>query len=278
MHSKNKTGTKLSVLMSTYHGDVPGQLDGAIASVIGQTRPPDEIIIVEDGPITDSLASVLNKWREKFPALFRIVALHTNVGLGATLKAGMEKCSYEIVARMDADDISIPDRFEKQLLFLKENPDISVVTCWIGVFQDDPDDILYERRVPVTHEEIRKLAKFRSPINHPASMFRRSAAISAGNYPAWRKGQDYFLWARMLQAGFKMACIPEVLYKQRYDDKFAARRHNLIAYVSQMRLQKQLFKMGFISFPRFITNIVIRTIAFMLPVTLMKTVRMKLRL
>ena len=273
-----KTKSKLSVLMSVYQSDVPEQLDAAINSVVNQTWPPDEIVLVEDGPITESLASVVNKWTDKFPEMFRIVALPTNVGLGAALKAGMEKCSHEIIARMDADDIATPDRFEKQLAFLKKNPHISVVTSWMGIFEDDPDDILFERRLPTTHEKISKLAKFRSPINHAASTFRRSAVISVGSYPNWRKGQDYPLYVRMLQAGFKMACIPEVLYKQRYNHTLAARRHNLSAYLLQMRLQKQLLKTGFISFPRFITNIVIRTIACMLPVTLMRAVRMKLRL
>lgn len=267
-----------SVLMSVYVNDNVECLDIAIESIFNQTHFPSEFILVKDGYVNSELQRVISKWQDVFGPVMKQIQLKENVGLGEALKKGVEACSHELIARMDADDISLPNRFEKQLAFLKKNPHISVVTSWMGIFEDEPEDILYERRVPITHEEIRKLAKFRSPINHPASMFRRSAVISVGSYPNWRKGQDYPLYVRMLQAGFKMACIPEVLYKQRYNHTLAARRHNLNAFVSQMRLQKLLLKTGFISFPRFITNIVIRTIACMLPVTLMRAVRMKLRL
>jgi glycosyltransferase involved in cell wall biosynthesis len=186
---------KLSVLMPVYYADVPDQLDTAIRSVIDQTLPPDEIVIVKDGPLGAKLDAVIEKWTGKHPGLFLIISLDKNQGLGPALQAGIEKCSNEIVARMDADDISCSDRFEKLLLFLSKNPEITLVSSWMGCFENNPDNVLFVRRAPTTHEKIRKLAGFRNPINHAPSVFRRSAVLGVGGYKH-RPGFEDIIYSR----------------------------------------------------------------------------------
>lgn len=276
MKAVNKPVPKFSVLMSVYHSDVPEQLDAAISSVVNQTWPPDEIVLVEDGPITESLASVVNKWTDKFPELFRIVALPTNVGLGAALKAGMERCSHEIIARMDADDISMPNRFEEQFSFLNDHPEIDVVGSWVKVFDGDPNKILFETHKPTTHEEISELAKFRSPVMHGGCMYRRSGVWSAGGYSGDYLGmEDYHLWVRMLLNGSRMANIPKFLYKNRRNTMLGKRRRGLYRVRVQISLQREFLRIGFISRSRFAYNIILRTIVSILPYGLIQYTRFK---
>ena len=130
--------SNLSVLMCTYIKDRAEYLDVAIESIICQTRLPDEIVIVKDGPLTNELSCLLRQWQQKRPGLFKFVSLPENGGLGVALREGLKACSYDIVARMDADDISYPERFEKQLKFLQENPDVALVSSWMSYFENDP--------------------------------------------------------------------------------------------------------------------------------------------
>ena len=261
--------------MPIYHADVPDHLDEAVDSIINQTLSPDEIILVKDGPIGEELDVVIEKWIKLRPGLFQVFALPENKGLGPALQAGLEKCSYDIVARMDADDISCPDRFEKQLTFLQKNPDVSLVSSWMACFEKRSDNITFVRRAPITHERISKLARFRNPINHAASVFRRSAVMEVGGYRHWPGFEDYHLYVRMLLNGAKMACIPEVLYRVRQEGLYS-RRRGLRRICLTVRLQKEFLKMGFISYLRFFLNITVRTIACVLPITVVRLIRTKL--
>ncbi len=278
MCHKTAIEPKLSVLMSIYSGDNSDYLDVAIKSIVTQTRPPDEIVLVEDGRIPQRLNYVVEKWRKKHPGLFRIVRLPNNVGLGFALKAGLENCSYEIVARMDADDISCPTRFKKQLKFLHDNPDVTFVSSWMACFEDNPDNIVFIRRMPQNQEDICRIARFRNPVCHPPAMFRRSAVEAVGGYVNWRRNQDYHLWARMLLNGSKITCIPEPLYKFRYNSNFLERRSSFQHMISMIELQKEFLKMGFISFPQFLFNIIVRIVSGILPLAMIRVIRMKLRL
>ncbi len=278
LRQDNERLARFSVLISTYAGDVPEQLDSALKSIVRQTVPPDEIVLVKDGPISKRLSCIIDKWRMDYPHLFSIVSLPKNLGLGLALKAGMEECRHELIARMDADDISAPNRFEKQLRFLHQNRDVDVVSSWTAQFYDEPDSVLFVRPAPTRHEDISRLARFRSPITHAASMFHRSAVIRAGGYSHWRVMQDYQLWARMLLAGCRMACIPEALYKVRRSGGLATRRSGLRRACLQVLLQTHFLKMGFISLPTFLLNVTLRVIACVLPVGVMERLRIKFRI
>jgi glycosyltransferase involved in cell wall biosynthesis len=268
-----------SVLICVYKNDNPEQLNAALASILTQTVNPDEIVLVKDGPVGDVLTAVVGRWERKHPGIFQIVELERNEGLGAALRVGMATASNEIIARMDADDLSVPNRFEKQLRFLIDNPDIDVVSSWTGQFRDAPEDILYVRPSPTTPEEIARLAKFRSPITHAAVMYRRSAVMDAGGYcPRYPRMQDYHLWVRMLSRGSRMACIPEALYLVRRGGDFVARRGGLARAMTHVRLQRYFLKIGFISLPRFLINVASRLASTLLPVWLMARLRAKCRI
>jgi len=274
--SKSVIESRLSVLMSIYSDDNPGYLDVAIASVINQTRPPDEIVLVEDGPLTAELSQVVREWRQNRSKLFKVVSLSENNGLGAALQAGLKACSCNMVARMDADDISCPDRFEKQLKFLQENRDVAVVSSWMACFEEDPDNIAFIREMPQKHEDIGKIARYRNPVCGAPSMFRRSEIEAVGGYTNRKRNQDYHLWARMLLNGSKITCIPEPLYKVRCNDDFLKRRTSLQHTISMIKLQNEFLKMGFISYPRYLFNIIIRITACILPVTVTRFLRTRL--
>jgi len=276
MSRESKTKAALSVLMSIYSGDNADYLDMAVESTISQTRLPDEIVVVKDGPLTNELSRIIKQWQQKQPELIKIVSLQENRGLGVALREGLKACSYDIVARMDADDISCPDRLEKQLKFLQDNPDVALVSSWMACFEDDPDKIIFIRKMPQKHEDIKKIARYRNPVLHPPVMFRRSAIEAVGGYTERQRNQDYHLWARMLLKGSKITCIPEPLYKFRCNSNFLKRRASFQHTISMIKLQKEFLRMGFISFPRFILNIIVRITAYMLPITMTRFVRTRL--
>jgi glycosyltransferase involved in cell wall biosynthesis len=275
MAKKLNEKTGLSVLMSVYQKDKPQWLDEAIASIVNQTKRPDEIVLVQDGPLTSQLGAVVNQWVEKYPDLFKIVPLEKNNGLGPALMAGMENCSCEIVARMDADDLSTSDRFEKQFSFLARYPEIDLVSSRAGQFDTNPDQIIFERGAPSEHREIARMARFRNPIEHGTVMYRREKVLAAGGYHNIKGFEDYHLWVRMLLNGAQMACIPEVLYKFRREDMYL-RRGGLRMVSTVGRLQREFLKMGFISHLQFFSNITVRTIAYLLPVRFVGIIRTKL--
>jgi len=276
MCHKTAIEPKLSVLMSIYSGDNSEYLDAAIKSIVTQIRPPDEIVLVKDGPVTKELSDIVEKWQQKRPGLFKVVSLPENCGLGVALQEGLKACSYDIVARMDVDDISCRDRFEKQLKLLQDNPEVAVVSSWMACFEDNPDNIVFIRRMPQEYEDIRRIAKFRNPICHPPAMFRRSEVEAVGGYTNRRRNQDYNLWARMLLNGSKITCIPEPLYKFRCNNDFLKRRTSLQHTISMIKLQNEFLKMGFISLPQYLFNISVRVTACILPVTFTRFVRTRL--
>lgn len=268
--------SKLSVLMSIYSRDNHKYLDAAIESIISQTRSPDEIVVVKDGPLTNELSCIIKQWQQKRPGLFKVVSLPENCGLGVALQEGLKACSYDIVARMDADDISCPERLEKQLKFLQESPDVALVSSWMAYFEDNPDQIVFIRRMPQKHGDISKIARFRNPVCHAPAMFRCSEVEAVGGYTRRRRNQDYHLFARMLLNGSKITCIPEPLYKCRCNSSFLRRRASFQHMLSMIKLQKEFLKMGFISYPQYLFNISIRIMTYILPITMTRFVRTRL--
>ena len=155
-----------SVLLSVYGGEKGEFLRRSLASVFAQTVRAREVVLVEDGPLTEDLYRVVEEFRARQPEL-KVVPLPRNGGLGRALNEGLKHCSFDIVARMDTDDICRPDRFEKQLRVLREHPDVAVVSAWIDEFVDDPGHVVSTRRLPERPEELYEYGKSRCPVNHP---------------------------------------------------------------------------------------------------------------
>ncbi|MHC3437905.1 glycosyltransferase [Natrialbaceae archaeon A-gly3] len=256
---------QFSVLIATYEGDDPDDLARALRSVIDQTVQPDEIVVVADGSLTPELDAVLDEMDEKHPDLFQRTALSNNRGLGAALNHGVEICSHEWVARMDADDVAVENRFERQLVYITEHPETDVVGGYIGEFDENPDYVNRVREVPTTHEEIAATGRFRCPMNHPSVMFRRRAVIDAGNYREYRSMQDYELWMRMVSKGYTLCNLPTVLVKCHAGEDLYHRRGGLDYARTEFTIYRELLRHGSILFPVFVFNLAMRLPVRVLP-------------
>lgn len=247
-----------SVLICVYEKDNPEHFRLALESVIDQTVAPDELLLVADGPLTDSLRTVIDDFRSEYPDIVRMVHLETNQGLGAALQTGIEECTHEIVARMDADDVADNKRFEQQLEYLSSNPDVDVVGGFIGEFRDDPEDIVQVREVPIEADEVESFARFRCPTNHPTVMLRRDSVLEAGNYRPLRTQQDYELWMRMLSQGYTIENLSEVLVRCRAGEELYDRRGGLEYAQLEYSLQREFLQLDAISRFEFVRNILLR--------------------
>ncbi|HFU3655308.1 glycosyltransferase [Streptococcus suis] len=212
--------------MSVYEKEDPLFLRESLESIlIHQTVIPTEVILVEDGPLNDGLYSVLEEFKGQF-AFFKTIALKENVGLGAALNEGMKHCSYDWVARMDTDDIAAKYRFERQLKFLQDNPDIDVLGGAISEFGNSVQDIKAVKQLPKEHSSIQTMLKRRSPMSHVTVFFRKASVVAAGGYQTLMYIEDYYLWARMITSGFRMANLDDILVHVRVGNGMYSRRGN----------------------------------------------------
>jgi len=256
---------KFSVLMSLYYKEKAEYFDKCMESIWDeQTVKPNEIILVEDGKLTDELYEVIEKWKEKLGDSFKTIPLEQNVGLGDALNIGLQNCSYEMVARMDTDDISLSNRFEKQLKIF-EDSDIDVCGSWVSEFDNNENEIISYRKIPKNHNEIIKFAKKRNPLNHPSVMYKKSIVENAGGYKKMMWFEDYYLWIRMMLNGAKFFNIQEPLVNMRAGYGQLERRSGFKYAIEEYKFQKAIFYLGFISKREFIKNIAIRFLSRILP-------------
>lgn len=254
---------KLSVLMSVYYKENPDYVATALQSLSNQTLMADEVVIVKDGCLTHELDKVIDKYTDKLN--IRCLVMENNVGLGLALRAGLLYCQHDLVARMDTDDICSPERFEKQVTFLQNNPDIDVLGAWISEFKDDPKNIYAYRKLPLRHKELLNFAKKRNPLNHMTVMYYRQSVINSGNYQSIIGFEDYYLWVRMMVNNLKFANLPEFLVKARAGKKMINRRGGLKYYINEIRLQQNFLNLGFINKIEFVRNICMRSTVFLMP-------------
>lgn len=255
-----------SVLLSVYYKENPIFLKQSLESVFFQTVSPTEVIIVKDGPLTDDLENVISDFLIRYKGVLIVVALPINSGLGNALRVGLEKCSFDIVARMDTDDIAKPNRFEKQLEVMENNQNIDVVGSWIDEFITEKGIVaISQRRLPESPKELRLFAKRRNPINHPTVMFRKKAVILAGGYKDFPLFEDYYLWIRMLINGSKLYNIQESLLFFRISLDVYKRRGGWKYAVYEFRLRKTMCKFHIISFYDFLFELPLRFISRVIP-------------
>ena len=230
-----------SVLMSVYEKEKPEYLRESLESVFTQTLPADEVILIEDGVLTPELYEVIKFYQEKYIQL-KTYQFEKNVKLGNALRKGVELCQNELVARMDTDDIALPNRFEMQYNFMQEHSEVSVCGGYIEEFDDD-GNIQQLKVMPRTQKEIIKYARLRNPVNHMTVMFRKGEVLKAGNYMDFPFLEDYYLWIRMLGKGAVFQNIPKVLVKARTNPQFYQRRGGRAyckQYLKLRREQKRL--------------------------------------
>ncbi|EAT13144.1 glycosyltransferase [Bermanella marisrubri] len=243
-----------SVLMSVYIKETSENLAECLDSLCRQSVKPNQVVLVEDGPISDSLHEIIEEYRQTLN--IHSVTLEENQGLAKALNEGLKFCEYDLVARMDSDDISLPSRFEKQLDFMEQNPNIDASSGYIDEF-DASGKVVSTRKLPILPGDVKIFAKKRSPLSHPATIFRKQAVLSVGGYPELYP-EDYLLWVKMIINGSNLANIPEVLLKMRTDQAFITRR-GYEFLKGEIKIYQYMRAEGFISYFEYCKIILIRS-------------------
>ena len=238
-----------SVLMSVYKKDKPDFLKLALESIYdNQTRKPDEVVVVFDGPLREPLYKVLDDFQKGREGIIKYYHQEVNSGLGQALRLGSEKCTGDYILRMDSDDISDPKRFEKQIAFAEAHPELDGMGCYIAEFNEDPRRERMRIRVcPTNHEDILKMAKKRNPMNHVTACIKRSALEKCGGYQTLLLLEDYLLWINMITSGAKLANLNESLVYVRVGNGFNGKRGSKERIEGWWKLQKIMIKAGMIN-------------------------------
>ena len=249
-----------SVLLPVYRGDRADFLRRSLASVtVEQTLPPDEVVIVRDGPVPDELEGALASARrgELTGAVpVRLVELAENVGLALALEAGLAEVAHDVVARQDADDISVPERFATQLPLIAAGYDL--VGSAIQEFDDEADTDGLIRRQPSDPEQIRRAVALRDPFNHPSVVYRAAAVRAVGGYQPLDLMEDYWLFARMIHHGVRATNVPRALVRYRVGAGAYARRGGLRLLRSELEIQSRMRRTGITTAPQYARNLAVR--------------------
>lgn len=272
------SNVKFSVLMSVYIKEKPEYLKEALDSILRtQSVLTDDLVLVCDGPITTDLENVIQEYLDDYSDIFHVYRLEENQGLGNALNYGLKYCKNELVARMDTDDISLPNRFETQLQKFEENPTLTLLSSTIEEFEKDPLIITGMRRIPSGYNDIISFSKKRNPFNHPAVMFKKSAVLAVGGYTErFHLFEDYELWIRLLQNNYLASNIEEALVKMRTPTDLYLRRGGSSYAKDLLRFNYWMKKIGWISTVDYIVGSIPHAIVCILPNFLRSWVYQKL--
>ena len=246
-----------SVCMSVYRNDKPDDFRVALSSVINQTLPPSELVLVVDGPIGVGLNAVIEELETKLKNV-KVIRLKETHGHAVARQIGIEHATNELIAIMDSDDIAHSDRFEKQVRCFEEDEMLSVLGGQIVEFVGEVEHVVGIREVPCEYEEIKQYAKSRCPMNQVTVMMRKTDMQNVGGYLAWFCNEDYYLWIRMLQKGYKFKNLPDRLVYVRVGEEMYGRRGGIKYFKSEACLQKYMWDEGIIGFYRYVFNVSVR--------------------
>lgn len=229
---------EFSVLLSVYKNEKYEYFEAALNSILNQTMAPSEIVLIRDGEVPKPLQVSIDRFLENSIVPVKYIPFEKNGGLGNALRVGIEACTYSLVARMDTDDISASDRFERQLKAFSENPDVDVIGGQVSEFRENPKILSGNRIVPCTHSQIVQYARYRSPFNHPTVMYKRDSVLRAGNYVEIKYLEDYYLWCRMILNNCRFMNLPETLVYMRVNSDTYQRRGGYRYYQSFKKLER----------------------------------------
>lgn len=249
--------TDYSVCMSVYKNDNPLDFEDAVMSIYNQTCPPDEIILVIDGPVPDMMLKTIETLSEK-TGIMKVIPLSKNMGHAIARQTGLEAARNELCAVMDADDLSVPNRFEKQLKAFEKHPEVSVVGGLINEFIHTTDNVVGTRIVPEKDSDIKEYLKSCCPMNLVTVMLKKSDVLKVGGYQDWYCEEDYYLWIRLALCGYKFYNIQENLVNVRVGEEMYQRRGGKKYFDSEARLQKYMLDHKLISLPKYAYNVLIR--------------------
>lgn len=259
----------VSCLLPVHAGAHPPHVNISIKSIVDQSRQPDELLLLQDGPVPHPIKEDLTRWKNEKDWI-EVIECDENRGIAATLRDGVEQAEHDVIARMDADDISVKDRFERQIRFLHDNPSVDVCGGWIEEFTKSGETSI--RKVPTDHTSIVQYARRRSPFNHVSVMMKREAILNAGNYREMDPTEDYDLWMRMLANGATFANIDDVLVQVRGGEDMFHRRGGIKYARHEIRQFYEFVDIGTISWFDFIINVLIRVPVRILPAPIRKQV------
>lgn len=251
---------EFAVLGAFYRGDDPLLLRRALESVYASTVLPSHFILVQDGPVSEDLSAVVGAFHKE--KNFEHLVLLDNCGLAEALNHGLDSIKHEYVVRIDADDINVPERFEKLIQALDDGHDI--VGSWIREFDAEGRSIAV-RRVPCDESSIKQAMKYRNPFNHMSVAFRRSAVFAAGRYPNILLREDYGLWARLIAQGARATNLPIVLVNVSGGSRMYERRGGLKYALAEIQLQRHLLALGLQTLPMALVIGCLRAAIFILP-------------
>lgn len=234
----------VSILMSIYHKEKPEYFTECMESILSQTFQPDEILLVEDGNLSDELERRIEFYSNKLGSKMTIISLKKNQGLGVALAIGIESCRNELIARMDTDDIMEEKRLELQYKEFQQNPDLTIIGSNIIEFTSNTNQVESKRIVPETDHEIREFSKRRNPFNHMTVMYKKEAVLSVGNYQPLSGFEDYFLWVRLLKAGYCGKNSQLYLVKARAGRDMYARRGGIHYIIPGLKARKKIYNAG----------------------------------
>lgn len=263
---------KFSVLMSIYKKEKPEYCRACFESLLCQTVPASEWVIVEDGPLTEELYAVLEEYMQNYPDLIVRVPLTQNVGLGMALREGIQHCSYELVARMDTDDICKEDRFEKQLQEFERDPELDICGSYMKEFETDITNITGVRKVPLLDAEIKEYQRRRDAFNHMTVMYRKSKVLAAGNYQHALLMEDSLLWINMILSGAKGKNIGEYLAFARANQDMIERRGGFSYFLKYKEGRKRIKETGYISNWDYYYTLLVQFVVAMAPAKLRKMI------
>ncbi|MGC7560437.1 glycosyltransferase family 2 protein [Pasteurella sp. PK-2025] len=264
---------KFSVLMSLYYKENPLFLTECLQSLQAQTLPADEIVLVFDGPVTPELETVVQQFDHQLP--IKTVKLPQNRGLGKALNEGLLHCSHDWVFRMDTDDICLPTRFEQQVHFIEQQPDVVIVGGQIAEFGQSVDDIVSYRHVPTTTAEIVKFTQKRCPFNHMTVAYQKQAVLACGGYEDLQ--EDYYLWIKLVASGKKVANLSSVLVYARVGNGMVGRRRGLEQAKAEWRLFKLKYRLKLQGLIGGVFTFLLRALPRLLPTSLLKIIYQFLR-
>ncbi len=259
------THAPFSVLMSVYVNENEEYFRQCMESILQQTICPNEILIIKDGPVKPGIDQAIEEYSKENLGLIKVIAFETNHGLGFALNKGVEAAANELIARMDTDDVSRRDRFEKQLYEFERNPQLDICGSQIDEFENNVENIVARRHVPTTDAAIKKYQKRRDGLNHVSVMFKRSVVLRAGNYQSCPLMEDTYLWVRMFMAGATCMNIDEALVYVRIGQGMYERRGGWKYFKLYKEGRKKVYQTGYIGKKDYYVTLIVQLIVALLP-------------
>lgn len=251
--------------MSVYDRELPENLNESLESMLMQSYPPSDFVLVCDGKLTCELNIIVKSFQDEFKHIFHIVQIDENVGVGKAYNEGIKACKCDYIVKMDSDDISLPNRCLKQMTLFAVKPNLDIIGTYVEEFDTDTDEVVSVKKVPVMHKDIASYSKRRNPFNRQSVAFRKSFAEKIGGYSDLKMCEDYEFIARMLQHGAKGQNIPEVLVRYRIDENTVDTRKSWEHTKAFIRVRWIIHRSGYTGFRDFFMPCALQLGLFIFP-------------